>query len=101
MTTTGAAAMPASTLAADTQGSTTPVIRVADRTAEAGQRVRVSGKAPGSAGRSVVLQYRTAGGGWTPLKTSVVGDGGRIRFRTAVPRSGVLRALIGAPADGT
>ena len=59
MTTTGVAAVPASTLAADTQGSTTPVIRVGDRTAEAGQRkgkpVGVCGEAAADPLLAVVL----------------------------------------------
>jgi rare lipoprotein A len=98
LTATGVATVPAATLA-DTQGST-PVLRVGDRTPVAGQRIRVTGRAPGAAGRRIVLQHRTRSGAWTPLKEGIVAGGGRFRLRTAVARSGVLRALIGAPADG-
>jgi rare lipoprotein A len=99
LTMTCAATVPAPTQA-DTQG--TPVIYVGDRTAEAGQRVRVSGRAPGAAGRTVTLQQSADGGaGWTTLAEGTVGKADRFRFRTAVPRSGVLRATIGPPADGS
>src|SRR4051794_8176947 len=77
----------------DTQG-TTPAIRVGDRTAEAGQRVRVTGRAPGSAGRTVALEHER-GGAWTTLVRGVVGPQGRFRFRLALPGSGLLRATIG------
>jgi hypothetical protein len=99
LTMTCAAAVPAATQA-DTQG--TPVIHVGDRTAEVGRPVRVSGKAPGAAGRTVTLQESADGGaGWTTLAQSTVGHGDRFRFRTAVPRSALLRASIGLPADGS
>jgi rare lipoprotein A len=99
MSITCAAVVPAATQA-QTQG--TPVLRVGDHTAEVGQHVRVTGKAPGAAGRSVTLQQSTDGGAtWTTLSQGTVGQRDRFRFRVAIPRSGKVRAVIGLPADGS
>jgi hypothetical protein len=99
LTMTCVATVPAATDAA-TQG-TTPIIRVGDHTAEVGQRVLVAGKAPGAAGRTVTLQHSVDGAGWTTLAQGVIGSDDRFSFRTAISRSGVLRASIGLPADGS
>jgi rare lipoprotein A len=98
LTMTCAAAVPAAARA-DTPG--TPVIHVGDRTAAAGQRVTITGEAPASAGRTVLLQHRTGPSGWTTLATGATDAGGAFRFRVAIPRSGVVRAAVGLPTDGT
>src|SRR4051812_18793184 len=99
MTITCAALVPA---ASQAQSQGTPALRIGDRTAEVGQKVRVTGRAPGAAGRTVTLQQSADGGAtWTTLAQGAVGQRERFRFRVALPRSGTLRAAIGLPADGS
>ena len=87
LTMTCAAAVPASAQS-DTPG--TPVIRVGDRTAEAGQRVTVTGKAPAAGGRSVLLQHRTGPSDWDDAHHGRRGRGRQVplpRRRPALWRS--------------
>jgi hypothetical protein len=93
----GALAM---TTTASAQAQDAPRLQAADRVA-AGDAAKAGGRAPGAAGRAIALQHRAkATAPWRDLARTTVTARERFAFRTAVPRSGVLRAAV-VPAGGT
>ncbi|HVL97024.1 MAG TPA: septal ring lytic transglycosylase RlpA family protein [Solirubrobacteraceae bacterium] len=89
-------------LAQSESPSTTPSLRVSDRTLTIGKSARFSGAVdPAYAGRAVALEFRrTRGTTWTVLATDTVGREGRYRIRRSVPRSGAVRVVL-QPQPGT
>jgi hypothetical protein len=91
------AAVPAAT-DAQTPG-TKPSIKIADRSLTAGERARVTGRAPGAHGHAIALEHAGPSGAWTTVASGTVGRGDRYTLRARVPASGALRVTVQPSGD--